>query len=106
MDDRGAILGRCFEGTFLLATTCRPALGPTKPPIQLVPGVLSLRIKRLAPEADHSHLSSAEVKNAWRYTVTHPCVIMACRVIKQRKKFTFCIFVISLSEHKLWSWWT
>jgi hypothetical protein len=39
-------------------TACRPALGPTQPPIQWVPGV-----KRPGREADHSPPSSAEVKN-------------------------------------------
>jgi hypothetical protein len=29
-------------------------------------------VKRLKCEADHSHSSSAEVKNAWSYTSTHP----------------------------------
>jgi hypothetical protein len=48
------------------------ALGPTQPPIQLVPGALSLGIKRPLREADHSPPSSAEVKNAWSYTSTTP----------------------------------
>jgi len=51
-------------GIFLLTTVCRPALGPTQPPIQWVPGALSLGVKRPRREADHSP-SSAEVKNAW-----------------------------------------
>jgi hypothetical protein len=33
-------------GIFLLTTACRPALGPTQPPIQWVPRALSLRVKR------------------------------------------------------------
>jgi hypothetical protein len=48
------------------------ALGPTQPPIQWVPGALSLGIKRAGCEADHSSPSSAEVKNAWSYTSTPP----------------------------------
>jgi hypothetical protein len=43
---------------------------PTQPPIQWVPGALSLGVKRLGREADHSPPSSAEVKNAWSYTST------------------------------------
>jgi hypothetical protein len=35
---------------------------PTHPPIQWVPGALSVRVKRVGREADHSPPSSAEVK--------------------------------------------
>jgi hypothetical protein len=38
------------------------ALGPTRPPIQWVPGALSLGVKWPGREADHSLPSSAEVK--------------------------------------------
>jgi len=38
-------------------------LGPTQPPIQQVPGAVSLGVKQLGPEADYSH-PSAKVKNA------------------------------------------
>jgi hypothetical protein len=48
------------------------ALGPTQPPIQWVPGALSLGVKRPGREADHSLPSSAEVKNVWSYTSTPP----------------------------------
>jgi hypothetical protein len=42
----------------------RPALGPTQPPVQLVPGVLSPGGKaRPGRDADHSPPSSAEVEN-------------------------------------------
>jgi len=49
-------------GIFLFTTAFRTALGPTQPPIQLVPGALSLGVKWLGREADHSPPSSAEVK--------------------------------------------
>jgi hypothetical protein len=45
---------------------------PTQPPIQWVPGVLSLGVKRPVREDDHFPPSSAEVKNEWRYTSTPP----------------------------------
>jgi hypothetical protein len=41
------------------------ALGPTQPPIQWIPGALSLGVKRPGREADHSPPSSAEGKNVW-----------------------------------------
>jgi hypothetical protein len=49
-------------GIFLFTTASRTALGPTQPPIQWVPGALSLGVKWLGSEADHSPPSSAEVK--------------------------------------------
>jgi hypothetical protein len=59
-------------GIFLFTTFSRTALGPTQPPIQWVPGTLSLEAKQPGREADHSPPSSAEVKNAWSYTSTLP----------------------------------
>jgi hypothetical protein len=41
-------------GVFLFITASRTALGPTQPPIQWVPGALSLGVKRSGREADHS----------------------------------------------------
>jgi hypothetical protein len=49
-------------GILLLTTGSRTALGPTQPPIQWVPGALSLGVKRPGREAYHSPPSSAEVK--------------------------------------------
>jgi hypothetical protein len=49
-------------GIFLFTTASRTSLGPTQLPIQWVPGALSLGIKRLGREADHSSQSSFEVK--------------------------------------------
>jgi hypothetical protein len=49
---------------FTLASVSRPALGPTQPPVQWVPGVLSPGGKaRPGRDADHSSPSSAEVEN-------------------------------------------
>jgi hypothetical protein len=47
-------------GIYLFATASRTALGPTQTIIQWVPGSLSLGVKRLGREADHSPPSSAE----------------------------------------------
>jgi hypothetical protein len=64
-----------------LTTASRTTPGPTWPPIQWVPGALSLGVKRLGREADHSPPSSFEVKNAWSYTSTPPvrlhCVVLS-----------------------------
>jgi hypothetical protein len=59
-------------GIFLFTTASRTALVPTQPPMQLVPEVLSLGIKRPGRESDHSPPSSSEVKNAWSYTYILP----------------------------------
>jgi hypothetical protein len=49
-------------GIFLFTTASRTALGTTQPPIQWVPGSLSLGVRLPEREADHSPPSSAEVK--------------------------------------------
>jgi hypothetical protein len=59
-------------GNFLVTTVSRTALGATQPPIQWVPRALSLGVKRPGREADHSPLSSTEIKNSWSYTSTSP----------------------------------
>jgi hypothetical protein len=46
----------------ILITVSRTVLGPTQPPMQGVPGALSLVVKRPMREADHSYPSNAEVK--------------------------------------------
>jgi hypothetical protein len=49
-------------GIFLVTTASRTVLGPTHPPIQWVPGALSVGVRRPGREADHSPPSSAEIK--------------------------------------------
>jgi hypothetical protein len=59
-------------GILLFTTASRTALGPTQPPIQWVPGSLSLGVKRLGCEADHSPPSVPRSKNEWSCTSTPP----------------------------------
>jgi hypothetical protein len=49
-------------GIFLFTTATRPALGPTQPPVQWLPGALSVGIKRPGHEGDRSPPPSAKVK--------------------------------------------
>jgi hypothetical protein len=49
-------------GVFPFTTASRTALGPTQPPVQWVPGALSLGLKRPWREADHSPPFSGEVR--------------------------------------------
>jgi hypothetical protein len=68
LDDRGSrVRIPAGSGNFLFTTASRMALGPTQPPIQWVPGSLSLGVRRPGREADHSLPSSTEVKNEWIY---------------------------------------
>jgi hypothetical protein len=65
LDDRSSrVRFPAGAGNFSLHHASRTALGPTQPPIQWVPGALSLGVKRPGREAHHSPPSSAEVKNA------------------------------------------
>jgi len=59
-------------GIFLFTTVSRTAVGSTQPPIQRLPGALSLGVKRPGREADHSPPFSAEVNNTWSYIPTPP----------------------------------
>jgi hypothetical protein len=73
---------------FLFATISTLALRPTQPSIQWILRALSLRVKGPGHEADHTPLSSIEVKNAWSYTSTPSCIFMAGYSSKYRD-FTF-----------------
>jgi hypothetical protein len=61
--DDGGVGVRALIGSRMFSTSSRPALGPTQPPIQWVPGV-----KRPGREADRSSPTTAEVKKIWIYT--------------------------------------
>jgi hypothetical protein len=60
LDDRAmGFDSRRGQRIFPVASVSRPALGPTQPPVQWVPGVKA----RSGRDADHSPPSSAEVEN-------------------------------------------
>jgi hypothetical protein len=61
LDSRGSIPSR--GKIFLFSIVATLALGPTQPPIQRVPGSLSLGVKWQGGEADLSPPSSAKAKN-------------------------------------------
>jgi hypothetical protein len=71
LEDRGSrVRFPAGLGIFLFTTASRTALGSTQPPIQWVPGALSLGVKRPGREADHSPPLVPRSKNAWNYTST------------------------------------
>jgi hypothetical protein len=72
----------------------RPALGPTRPPIKWVPGALSLGVKRLRHEADHSPPSSAKVKYGWAIPPRLQYVFMTWYLVKHRDIFTFTLLTV------------
>jgi hypothetical protein len=74
-------------GILLLTISSRPVLGPAQSPIHWVTMAVSLGIERPGLEADHSHPSSSEVKNAWRYTSTPQYVFMAWCLVKYKDIF-------------------
>jgi hypothetical protein len=77
-------------GIFLFTTVSIPALGPTQPPIQWVPGAPSLGIKRPRREADHSLPSSAEIKECVELYLHSPNTpSWRGAQLKHRDNFTF-----------------
>jgi hypothetical protein len=79
-------------GIYLFTTASRRTLGHTQPPIQWVPGDLSLGVKRPGREADHSPPSSAKVKECVELYL-HSLYTPSWRgaQLKHRDNFTFTV---------------
>jgi hypothetical protein len=95
LDDRGSrVRFPRGLGIFLFTTASRTVLGPTQPPIQWVPGALSLRVKRPGRVADHSLPSSSEVKE-WVELYLHSPNTPSWRgtQLKHRDNFTFYMHI-------------
>jgi hypothetical protein len=92
LDDRG-FESRQGLGIFLLTTASRPALGPTQPPVQWVPGALSLGVKWPGREADHLPPSSAEVKDCMELYLHSPNTPLwrGVQLKKHRDNFNFTL---------------
>jgi len=76
----------------LFAMAFIPALGPIQLPFQWVPRAPSSWVKRSGLEAEHLTPSSAEVRNEWSYTSTHPYVFIERCSIKHRIRLKGVVF--------------
>jgi hypothetical protein len=85
-------------GIFLFTTASRMALRPTKPPIQWVPGALSLGVKRLRCEADHSPSSITEVKK-WVELYLHSPITPPWRGAQLKHRDNFTLLYLKLPFH-------
>jgi hypothetical protein len=94
LDDRVQVQ----QGLVIFFTTAsRPALGPTQPLIQWVPGVLSLGVKQPGHEADHSPPSSAEVKMFGAIPSFPQYTFMAWCSVKAQGQLYFYLYLSLMS---------
>jgi hypothetical protein len=75
----------------LFATASRPALWSTQPRIQCVPWALFSGVKRMGREADHSPISSDEIKNDWTYISTPS--IRLHGLLRNKHQGQFCCLI-------------
>jgi hypothetical protein len=89
-------------GIFLFTIASRTALEPTQPPIQRVPGALSLGVKRPGREENHSPPSSAEVEECMKLYLYSPNTPWWCGAqLKHRDNFIFT-FTSYVRSYKKW----
>jgi hypothetical protein len=74
--DDGAFGIRVPEVSKIFSASSRPVMGPTQPPIQRVPGALSLGVKRPGRESDHTPPTSIQMENTCSYISTPRYVLM------------------------------
>jgi hypothetical protein len=68
---------------FLSSAVVRPVLGLTQSPNLKDPELFPLQVNRYGGKIGHSHLSSAEVMNAWSYTSNPVYSFIVWWLIKQ-----------------------
>jgi hypothetical protein len=91
LDDRGVGVRVPVRGkNFLFSKSSRLFLVSTHPPIEWVTGVLSPEVKGPGREADHSPVTSANIKETWICTSTHPFAYMVyCSLLSTWTIFFF-----------------
>ena len=100
-----AAIRRCVcVCVFLCSETCRPAPGPTQPPLEWVPMALSLGIEQVAHE-----VPSGKVKNEWSFTsncsLCLPTVLLQLFLHLLQSFRAYCIwkFMCHSSGHQSWA---
>jgi hypothetical protein len=74
---------------FLVSTSSRPALWPTQPPIQWVPGAFSPGVKQPGLEPDHSPPVTADVKKNIDLYVYSPIRLHGVVLLISKGQFYF-----------------
>jgi hypothetical protein len=99
MDDRSSRVRFPAEtGNFSLHHRVQNGSVATQPHIQWVPGALSLGVKQPGREADHSSLSTAEVKEGVELYLHSPNTPPWCGAdLKHRDNFTFTFYLTMVS---------
>jgi hypothetical protein len=82
---------------YVFSKKCQTDCSATQPPIQCVPSALSMGIKWLEHEADHSPPSTAEVKKEWSCMFTHLIFLNGLH-----RDFTFFFSCVLLVCHQRW----
>jgi hypothetical protein len=85
----------------LSTTAFCPALGPTQPPIQRVPGALFLGVKRRGVKlTTHLHLK-AEVKNAWNCISTAAILLHGVVLYQKMQKDSLAERLLAITSMEL-----